>query len=199
MKKYFFLFLMFAHFGSRAEDTNTVYPIDDGMLVTQNSKGQIKFDQSKVETAKQLGECLPVSEFPEGNWGAISGGFQVSLRFETNKFTAGSSILASVIVRNVTNAVLTYRSVGILGRTSPISIVLTDASGASLPPKPTDITVVSLRDVKLFPGTEQKFHERIDNLYNLPTNCLMNACAQLQAGTGNTVQVQSAMVPIIIR
>ena len=183
----------------RAADTNTVFPIDDGMLVAQNAKGEVKLNRVKIEAAKKLRECLPASEFPEGNWGTVTEGFQLSLRFETNDFTTGTPIAATIILRNVTNSVLNYRAVGILGGTSPIPVVVTYTNGSSVPLKSDDIAVVSVRNVKLFPGTEQKFHERIDSLFNLPTNGLVNVHAELKLERPNNIEIQSASVSITIR
>ena len=199
MKSYLLFFFVSACYIATAADTNVVYPIDDGMLVAQNAKGEIKLNRMKFEAAKKMKECLPASENPEGNWGVITGGFQLSLTFETNTFSAGSSVKATIILRNVTNSILRYSAVGILGRTSPVSVVVTDKSGKPLTPKLEDIAVISLREVKLFPGTEQKFHERIDNLYSLPTNGLINAYAELKIGRPDNLAIQSAKVLIAIQ
>lgn len=174
---------------SIAADTNTVYVTDDGMLVAQNHSGGFRLNQRKVEAAKKLAECLPASEFPGGNWGSVNGGFQLSLRFETNVFAPGFPVVGIILLRNVTNCVLTYHAVGIQGRGGPIQLVVTDADGKSVPLKSDEINVISVRDVRLFPGTQQKFYERIDSIYNLPTNGIINIEAALK-------DIQSVKVPI---
>ena len=180
----------------RSYETNLTYVIDDGMLVAQNAKGEFKLNKSKVEAAKSMQECLPASEFPEGNWGDVCAGFQLSLRFETNVFVSGVPINAALILRNVTNTVLSYQATGILGRSSPIAVVVTDTNGANLPLKSDNIAVISTRNIKLFPGTEHKFNEQIDALYNFPTNGLVNAYATLKIRRRSDAEVKSSMVQI---
>lgn len=183
----------------RAFDTNTVYPIDDGTLVMQNAKGEIELNQQKLENAKRVKECFPASEFPEGNWGAIAEGLQLSLRFETNEFISGSPIPAIIIIRNVTNSIQTYHAFKLLGRTSPVSVVVTDINGTNLSLKSENLTVVASRNIRLFPGTEQKFSERIDNLYNFSTNGPVNVFAMLRIGHRGSVELKSGKVSILIR
>lgn len=199
MKTFVIVFLSLVGFLVSAADTNTFYVTDDGMLVMQNSKGEIKLNRLKVEAAKKLKESLPASEFPEGNWGNVAAGFQLSLRFETNLFASGSPIVATILLRNVTNCVLTYHAADILGRSSPIPVIMIGDKGERVPLKTEEITVISARDVKLFPGTQQKLHERIDATYDLPTNGMVKAYAMLKEERPSQIEVESAQVPIEIR
>ena len=60
----------------------------------------------KVKEGKKLKESLPANEYPEGKWGGIKGGFQLSMCFEKQIFTNDEPIMATILVRNVTNHVL---------------------------------------------------------------------------------------------
>ena len=58
-------------------------------------------DQQQA-VAIAAGECRPVELDPEGHWGEISCGFQMSIRSATNVFVSGSSMTVAVILRNTT-------------------------------------------------------------------------------------------------
>ena len=53
-------------------------------------------------------ESRPTRDDPEGNWGQIYEGFQLSIRLEKANFTNDEPITASIIFRNVTNAPIKF-------------------------------------------------------------------------------------------
>ena len=46
-------------------------------------------------------EILPATEDPQGNWGEITNGLQMSIRFYQNNFTNGQPVAAVILWRNV--------------------------------------------------------------------------------------------------
>src|SRR5208283_2339530 len=80
---------------SGAGDTNKVFLTEDGFLRVDRAR--------KLEEAKKSKESLPAEEFPEGNWGTVTNGFQLSLRFEKTAFARGEPIVAVLLLRNTTN------------------------------------------------------------------------------------------------
>lgn len=58
----------------------------------------------------------PVKEDPEGNWGAVTGGLLLSIRFQQPVFQAGEPVRALVLLRNATNSVVGYRERFVGGR-----------------------------------------------------------------------------------
>ena len=58
-------------------------------------------DSGKIEEAKQSPECRPATLDVGGNWGVPTNGMQASIRFDKALFATNSSILATVIIRNV--------------------------------------------------------------------------------------------------
>lgn len=66
------------------------------------------FTQEQVKKARRAKDSRPASADPEGNWGVPSQGFQLSLRFNKASFTNGEPVIASVILRNVSDRTLDY-------------------------------------------------------------------------------------------
>lgn len=62
----------------------------------------------QIEQAKQAKDARPAEDDPEGNWGQISEGFQLSIRLSKNTFTNGEPVSASILLRNVSDKPLTY-------------------------------------------------------------------------------------------
>ncbi len=88
-------------------DTNNLFLTDDGLLF-QGFGSDRSPDPEKVKAARLLKECRPAAQDPEGNWGSVSEGFQMSLRFEKDSFEAGEPIPATIIIRNVAQQFLWY-------------------------------------------------------------------------------------------
>lgn len=87
-------------------DTNELYLTVDSythFIYTENSE-KIHHDMLLAE-AKKTRESLPATYFPEGNWGNMEGGFQLSLRFTKQIYTNNEPIAAILLLRNVTNQV----------------------------------------------------------------------------------------------
>lgn len=89
-------------------DTNDVFVTDDGLLMRGGFGSPTFPDPEKVKAARLLKECQPADQDPEGNWGSVSEGFQMSVRFEKESFEAGEPIPATIITRNVTQEFLWY-------------------------------------------------------------------------------------------
>ena len=85
------------------------YPTDDGLLAEYDPVSQKRFIPPEAfEAARLRPECQPAERDPAGNWGERVDGFQISLRFATNVFIAGDSIVADLYLRNVSSRNLQY-------------------------------------------------------------------------------------------
>src|ERR1700743_1259734 len=100
----------------RAETTNVLFLTSNGPLYGKHSK--------QLQEAKKTKESLPADQFPEGNWGLVTNGFQLSLRFEKPSFNPGEPVAAIILLRNVTNAILTYRVTSQSDQDGPIQFVV---------------------------------------------------------------------------
>jgi len=58
--------------------------------------------QKEVDAAISAGECRPAELDPEGHWGSVVFGSQLSIRTATNVFTIGQPMPVVVIYRNTT-------------------------------------------------------------------------------------------------
>lgn len=150
----------------KAQTTNSIpkniFLTDDGKVFWYKS-GQRLIDVRKIEAAQNSSESRPASEDPEGHWGQATNGFQLSLRFERRTFTNGETIVATVLMRNITDRPQTYFR--------PIQIVAIK-DGNVLKRKdnmePKQITVSP--ETTLFPQTQHKYKENLSQIFDLAEN-----------------------------
>jgi hypothetical protein len=90
-----------------SQDTNNIYlPEENGQSLYQAEGANSELNKHAREAAIRAGECRPAELDPDGHWGALIGGLQLSIRANTNCFVAGSPILVAVIIRNTTTNTL---------------------------------------------------------------------------------------------
>ena len=142
-------------------------------------------NQGEAATNK-IRECLAAQDFPEGNWGEIEAGYQVSLRFAKKSFTNGEPITAIVLVRNTLNQRLPDQRMGYLNdiymnNDGPAMLTVTSSNGQALPAEPLDLTAPrdSAGVMYLAPHTQRKYLEQLNNRYHL-TNGVYAVCASVK-------------------
>jgi hypothetical protein len=99
------LFLVNFLFAPVLAQTNQYYIYDES--VTPYLTNTI-FTAEQIAKAKNAIDSGPVENDPNGNWGKVLEGFQLSIRFNKFSFTNGEPITAMVTLRNVTNKLLWY-------------------------------------------------------------------------------------------
>jgi hypothetical protein len=111
-----------------------------------------------IEAARGSKESRPASEDPEGHWGQATNGFQLSLRFEKEVYTNGEPVLATMLVRNVSNVQLQYLF--------PARVAATK-DGSRLKRK-DDIGVARRGPARLlYPQTQARDQENLNQVYDL--------------------------------
>lgn len=85
-----------------------VFVTDDGKLFWSNSSGQRLMPTNKINAAQKSPESRPADEDPEGSWGRVQNGFQLSIRTDKRSYAVGEPIKATILLRNVTNTPLVY-------------------------------------------------------------------------------------------
>ena len=145
-------------------ETNVVYlPVDWSAHVGEKDIAE------QIDTAKGKPECRPAEFDPQGNWGPVVSGFQISIRLATNTFRVGSMINARVILRNTETNSLTIIAPSVAG----IRLVATDEHGVLLQPNRLQLTVSGPSQATL-PGRRQRSYE-FDLAQNFdfksPTTC----------------------------
>src|SRR3954471_23859078 len=87
----------------KAQTTNTIPPnlylTDDGKVFSFKS-GQRMIRVRSIEEAKRLKESQSAEQDPDGHWGEITNGLQLSLRFEKGEYQVGEPLTAVVLLRN---------------------------------------------------------------------------------------------------
>ncbi len=79
---------------------------DDGLITTMdpNLRGLVVQNEAIVN-AFSAKECRPSTQDIQGNWGPVSDGLQMSIRFERASYPLRENIQADIILRNVTNEI----------------------------------------------------------------------------------------------
>lgn len=121
----------------------------------------------KNRTGKISREDLSAKDFPEGNWGQVTNGCQVSLRFPKRAFTNGEPIIGTVIVRNVTNQDVYYFYHPSGQRNGPVGYVVTTSSGRTLPNPDVSRFFQGGRTYTLEPGTQHRHLKDLSKDYHL--------------------------------
>ena len=120
--------------------------------------GERLIELRRIEEAQRSKECRPASEDPEGHWGHATNGFQLSLRFEKEGYTNGEAVVATVLVRNVSNVRQQYAF--------PARVVAAK-SGSPLKRK-DDIGVSIITSYRfLHPQTQARYQETLNHVYHL--------------------------------
>jgi hypothetical protein len=144
--------------------TNSIPPnlfLTDGggrPLFWYRRSGERLIELSRIEEAQRSRESRPASEDPEGHWGPATNGFQLSLRFEKEAYTNGEPVVATMLVRNVSNVRQRY---AFSARVSAAK------SGSPLKRKDdTGLTIITSYRF-LHPQTQARYQETINHVYDL--------------------------------
>jgi hypothetical protein len=174
-----------------ASGTNSLFLTDDGFLRIDGAQ--------KVEEAKNTRESLPAEQFPEGNWGPVTNGFQLSLRFEKTNFVSGEAIMAVLLLRNTSTNLLKYRIATVAGMDGPIGFVVSDAAGVISPISAGQITIISSSELALAPSTQRKYVEQLDKRFPLNKPGSYTVYARLGTGGPHCTEVKSGKVILVVR
>lgn len=169
---------------------------DDDKLFWYNSSKQRFIHVKDIATAEQSPDSRPAENDPEGNWGAPTGGLQLSLRLDKQIFTNGEQIVAAMLLRNVTNVPVKFNRIHVFQRPSPINL-LVFSQQEQLPLKGDggEINVISSTEVTLYPQTQRKFSAKVNDFYDLSRGGKF----LIQAIYGSQNEVSSQRVSIEIK
>ncbi|HTB82835.1 MAG TPA: hypothetical protein VK742_04205 [Candidatus Sulfotelmatobacter sp.] len=157
-------------------------PVHDQLSGSNKHKYCIELNPQEIETIKEMPECKPAEDFPEGNWGEVQNGFQLSLRFAKPVFNAGEPIAVTLLLRNVGDGSLMYDTLPAGYSDGPIGFEIVSSDGRNLPQHLSQLgTLSGGTTATLFPGTQVKFMERLDKRFDL-TNGTYSVRAITKAG-----------------
>ncbi len=183
-----------------AADLHPFYLMKDNGGIAMNANGKVQANPYDIEQAKQAKDCRPADLDPEGNWGFITEGMQLGLRFEAAIFTNGQDIRPSFYIRNVSDKLITYESDGPEDLAFGITIVRlggetalrsrAEETAASFnPPRERTLWVSGHPDPSLFPGTQRKHKVWLNRTYKLvPGRYSINGTVQFFPGTNRLVK-----------
>ncbi len=151
---------------NRSHSTNAIPPnlflTDNGFIFSYTQSGERLILTNTIEEAKLSLESRPATQDPEGNWGDVVDGIQVSLRVRSSTFTNGEPITAIMLVRNVTNGpVAHYRP----------AYVTISKNGEALERKGhRGLQIFGNPLTNLFPQTQHRYLETLNKEYDLSEN-----------------------------
>ena len=176
MKILLIAFLTSATVAGLPADTNQFYLIDD--FVTHYGD-TLPFTPEHIEKAKHSKECRPADQDPEGHWGQVAEGFQLSVRLEKETFTNGEPVVACVILRNVSGKLLRYFTAPLHDPMSKILLTREGRrvptnneprQGTSAPERLKPVFAGSMWSFQSPPGTQRKFFVELNKTFDLGTN-----------------------------
>lgn len=130
--------------------------------------GQRLVRTTRIREAQASRESRPAERDPEGHWGRVVDGFQLSLRFDKQAFTNGEPVVATILMRNVSDKELGYIAQDVTKRPSPIHVsVWKEMEPLSLKTNDDVPPLASVRNVTLYPRTQHKYQLRLETYYNL--------------------------------
>jgi hypothetical protein len=135
--------------------------LTDENLLFWYKKNERLVEVNRIKDAEQLPEARPAEQDPEGHWGEVAHGLQVSFRLKKQIFTKGEPIEVFIFVRNVTNKPVSY---------VPLTQVSGTRNGKPLVQKGAadgEISISSPMGATVFPQTQKKRYERLDQLFDL--------------------------------
>jgi len=124
-----------------------------------------------VTPSNQPEDSLPAIRDPKGNWGEISEGLQLSIRFEKASFKSGEPIVGSVLVRNTSEKPLWYSDFYGVGIDSVVcEFLVLDESKQAVPrnqTSPFGMIDGSSKSMEINVGTQRKYPIRIDQRFKI--------------------------------
>jgi hypothetical protein len=174
--------------------TNQFYVTD----VRLKNFGSFVPTPDQIESARHSKESRPAEHDREGNWGEVTDGFQLSIRLEKKLFTNGEPILASILLRNTSDKVLTYYD----DTTKNAVFQIFARKGGQkfygkYEIKPGMTFLEQLNHVNrgsqwaavAGPGTQRKFVVELTNLFDFSTNGEYEVQASQEIGTINAIDI----------
>jgi hypothetical protein len=171
-------------------------------------------DLNLVDRTRDQRECLPVKDFPEGNWGQATNDVQVSLRFDKQSYTNQEPITTIVMVRNFGSKDFEFYDSECISRDAlpgPATFFTYDQSDQPLVAQKPEHLSLRLGGGGLNvinPGTQFKFFDKLNRAYALTNGCYyveasITAYHLLDTNTQpckiSFYQIKSARVPLEIR
>jgi hypothetical protein len=168
---------------------------DNDFLFGFDSSGKRSVRVESITAAGKSLESRPAGQDPEGHWRLPSNGFQLSLRFDKLAFTNGEPVIATVLLRNVTNTPIKFLRLYISHQPSPISIMV--FRGEKQVPLRKDYVFqdASGTEITIYPQTQRKYRVKLNDYYELTSSG--EFIVQAVCGRGSAISSQK--VPISIQ
>jgi hypothetical protein len=122
----------------------------------------------------------------------------MSLRLEQTNPAAGEQIITTILLRNVTNTVLSYGVSSVAGEDGPIGFVVSTTNGPVARTRSEPPTIVSAKILELAPETQHKYEERIDKRFDLKHAGIYTVYARYGAGCPKCFEIRSAEITLEI-
>ena len=153
------------HLAAASENTNEVF------VTYRKTQNSFPVTKAQLDAAKNAKESLPASADPEGHWGSVVEGFQLSARLEKKSFKPDEQIKVTVLLRNTTNHVIGYSAFFGSGVDLPICDFVVTRTGQTNNLKKqnleTEIATGGARWFNLHPQTQRKYEATLNGAFDL--------------------------------
>lgn len=162
-----------------------------------DSSGRVVVPTNAVAAALKAPESRPAQDDPEGHWGPIVAGWQISLRLSTNTYTPGQPVYGTVLLRNVTDKEVEYIYTGTPHEAFDTSWVNEDtkATNRIVPPPPEGL--MSSHGVELHPRSQRRLEVQLEGPPKESGRFLVSASTKVYE-QGKDIEVSSGGVPVTL-
>jgi hypothetical protein len=172
--------------------------LGDTIFVT-GTNGSRLVPRKALEAALKSPESRPAAEYPEGHWGPVVKGWQLSLRLSTNAVSPGQPLYGTMLLRNVTEKEMTYTLVGLEQEAFAVIWLREDNTLVSRVAPPLPEGLISPHHLRFQPRTQRQFSIRIDS--GMPEKArgkLLVSVSTRVYGPGKPKEVSSGSAAIIV-
>ncbi len=165
-------FTLYTLIATGEETTNSIpqnlFLTDDGHVFWHKPSGETVVAKQKIKEAQGSAESRPADQDPEGHWGKVTDGLQLSIRIEKKTYAVGEHLVAILLLRNISDKPLKYLRLYISNQPSPIN-VLAEKDQKPFQPKDTTepVSVGAVTYLTVLPNTQHRYLVELDKYYDL--------------------------------
>ena len=126
-------------------------------LFLLDASGRVVVPTNAVAAALKAPESRSAENDPEGHWGPIVAGWQLSLRLSTNTFAPGQPLSGTVLLRNVTDNEKEYYYVATEREAFPVTWVKEDIKATNRIVAPQPEGLISPHGFAFHPRSQRRF------------------------------------------
>lgn len=170
--------------------------LGDSIFYWENSN-RVVVPTNVVAAALKAPESRPAQDDPEGHWGPIIAGWQLSLRLSTNTFAPGQPVSGTVLLRNVTDKEMQYYYVATEREAFPVTWVNEDTKATNRIVAPPPLGLISPHHLKFHPRSQRRFEVQLERPPGASGKFLVSVGTEVDE-QGKDIEVSCGGVPVTL-